>query len=254
MVTPSAEQARSLWISTLVPEDDCGRIVPNAMRLLLAEDSERLRQTLATAFRRSGYALDETGNGTDALWMAKEGTYDAIILDIMLPGLDGLAVLDDLRKSEVATPVLLLTARDSVPDRVLGLQTGADDYLPKPFALEELLARVQALCRRNYGKRSSTLMVGDLVLDTNSRTARRSDSLLDLTAREYALLEYLALRAGEVVTRTEIEAHIYDELVSPLSNVVDSAICTLRGKLAVNPDSAPLIHTRRGQGYLLGAP
>jgi DNA-binding response OmpR family regulator len=252
--TPRPEQARSRRISTLVPEGDCGRIAINVMRLLLAEDSERLRQTLATAFRRSGYALDETGNGTDALWMAKEGTYDAIILDIMLPGMDGLAVLDDLRKSEVATPVLLLTARDSVPDRVLGLQTGADDYLPKPFALEELLARVQALCRRNYGKRSSTLTVGDLILDTNTRTARRGDASLDLTAREYALLEYLALRAGEVVSRTEIEAHIYDELVSPLSNVVDSAICTLRGKLAVSPDSAPLIHTRRGQGYLLGAP
>lgn len=224
------------------------------MRLLLAEDSERLRQTLATAFRRSGYALDETGSGTDALWMAKEGTYDAIILDIMLPGIDGLAILEDLRKNGVATPVLLLTARDSVPDRVLGLQAGADDYLPKPFALEELLARVQVLCRRNYGKRGSTLAVADLVLDTTTRTARRGDTPLDLTAREYALLEYLSLRAGEVVTRTEIEAHIYDELVSPLSNVVDSAICTLRGKLAVNSGSAPLIHTRRGQGYLLGAP
>ena len=248
------EQARSLRISTLVPESDCGRIAVNIMRLLLAEDSERLRQTLAIAFRRSGYALDETANGNDALWMAKEGTYDAVILDIMLPGLDGLAVLSDLRKSGIATPVLLLTARDSVPDRVLGLQAGADDYLPKPFALEELLARVQVLCRRNYGKRSSTLMTGDLVIDTNARTARRGDVFLDLTAREYALLEYLALRAGEVVTRTEIEAHIYDELVSPLSNVVDSAICTLRGKLAVNANSAPLIHTRRGQGYLLGTP
>jgi DNA-binding response OmpR family regulator len=255
MIAPGPEeQARSRRISTLVPETDCGRIAVNVMRLLLAEDSERLRQTLATAFRRSGYVLDETGNGTDALWMAKEGSYDAIILDIMLPGMDGLAVLDDLRRSGVATPVLLLTARESVADRVLGLQTGADDYLPKPFALEELLARVQVLCRRNYGKRSSTLVVGDLTLDTNARTARRAEIPLDLTAREYALLEYLALRSGEVVSRTEIEAHIYDELVSPLSNVVDSAICTLRGKLAVSADSAPLIHTRRGQGYLLGAP
>lgn len=222
------------------------------MRLLLAEDSERLRQTLATAFRRSGYALDETGNGSDALWMAKEGTYDTIILDIMLPGLDGLSILSDLRTNEIATPVLLLTARDSVPDRVLGLQSGADDYLPKPFALEELLARVQVLCRRNYGKRSSTLSVTDLVVDTIARTAKRAGTPLDLTPRDYALLEYLALRVGEVVTRTEIEAHIYDELVSPLSNVVDSAICTLRGKLSITPDSAALIHTRRGQGYLLG--
>jgi len=224
------------------------------MRLLLAEDSVRLRQTLAVAFRRTGYAVDETGDGADALWMAKEGTHDAIILDIMLPGLDGLSVLRDLREAGNETPVLLLTARDAVPDRVLGLQAGADDYLAKPFALEELLARVQALCRRRYGKHNPRLILADLLIDTGSRTATRGGVPVDLTAREYAILEYLMHRKGDVVSRTEIESHVYDDLVSPLSNVVDSAICVLRSKLSVGENPVPLIHTRRGQGYVLSAP
>ena len=224
------------------------------MRLLLAEDSVRLRQTLATAFRRTGYSVDETGDGADALWMAKDGTHDAIILDIMLPGMDGLAVLRDLRVSGNETPVLLLTARDAVSDRVLGLQAGADDYLPKPFALEELLARVQALCRRKYGSRNPRLILADLLLDTGSRTVSRGGVPVDLTAREYAILEYLMHRKGEVVSRTEIESHVYDDLASPLSNVVDSAICVLRSKLSVGANPVPLIHTRRGQGYILSAP
>jgi DNA-binding response OmpR family regulator len=224
------------------------------MRLLLAEDSVRLRQTLAVAFRRTGYAVDETGDGSDALWMAKEGTHDAIILDIMLPGLDGLSVLRELREAGNETPVLLLTARDAVADRVLGLQSGADDYLSKPFALEELLARVQALCRRRYGKHNPLLVLADLLIDTGARTATRGGVPVDLTAREYAILEYLMRRKGEVVSRTEIESHVYDDLVSPLSNVVDSAICMLRSKLSVGANPAPLIHTRRGQGYILSAP
>lgn len=224
------------------------------MRLLLAEDSVRLRQTLALAFRRTGYAVDETGDGADALWMAKEGTHDAIILDIMLPNLDGLSVLRNLREAGNETPVLLLTARDAVPDRVLGLQAGADDYLPKPFALEELLARTQALCRKRYGKHNPRLILADLMIDTNSRTASRGGVPMDLTAREYAILEYLMHRKGEVVSRTEIESHVYDDLASPLSNVVDSAICVLRSKLSVGVNPVPLIHTRRGQGYILSAP
>jgi len=221
------------------------------MRLLVAEDSLRLRQTLAVAFRRSGYAVDDTGDGADALWMAKEGTYDTIILDIMLPGLDGLSILRELRGGGHETPVLLLTARDAVPDRVLGLQAGADDYLSKPFALEELLARVQALCRRRYGKHNPLLVLADLTLDTSSRNVTRNGVPLDLTAREYSILEYLMRRKGEVVSRTEIEAHVYDDLSSPLSNVVDSAICVLRSKLAAGGNPAPLIHTRRGQGYII---
>ena len=221
------------------------------MRLLLAEDSERLRHTLAVAFRRTGYAVDEAVDGEEALWRGRQGDHDAVILDIMLPGMDGLEVLRRMRAAGCEVPVLLLTARDSVPDRVLGLQAGADDYLPKPFALAELLARVQALCRRRYGRRGTRLEIGDLVVDTSMRTVERAGRPVELTAREYAILEYLAMRGGEVVSRAEIESHVYDDLVSPLSNVVDSAVCVLRAKLAVVPDAAPLIHTRRGQGYVL---
>ena len=149
--------------------------------------------------------------------------------------------------------VLLLTARDTVADRVTGLQSGADDYLVKPFALDELLARVQALCRRAYGSKRPRLMVADLEIDSASRTVTRAGRSVELTAREYQLLEYLARRRGECVSRTDIESHIYDEQVDPMSNVVDSAVCSLRKKIAVTDSVAPLIHTRRGLGYVLEA-
>jgi DNA-binding response OmpR family regulator len=148
---------------------------------------------------------------------------------------------------------MFLTAKDAVADRVAGLRSGADDYLVKPFALEELLARVEALCRRGYQKAASETTLADLTLDSTARTATRAGVALDLTAREFALLEYLMLRAGQIVTRTQIEQHIYDDLVSPMSNVVDSAVCALRKKIAVSEDSLPLIHTRRGQGYVMEA-
>ena len=221
------------------------------MRLLLVEDSNRLREAVAKALRQSGYAVDATGEGDDGLWMASENTYDVVILDIMLPGLDGLTILDRLRASGKETPVLFLTAKDTVADRVEGLRRGADDYLVKPFALEELLARVDALCRRSYQKPSSKVAVLDLEIDTSAKSASRGGEPIELTAREYAILEYLMMRQGSVVSRTEIEEHIYDELVSPMSNVVDSAVCNLRRKIANSPDAAPLIHTRRGQGYVL---
>ena len=221
------------------------------MRLLLVEDSNRLREAVAKALRQSGYAVDATGDGDDGLWMAKENTYDVVLLDIMLPGLDGLSILDRLREGGKETPVLFLTAKDTVADRVEGLRRGADDYLIKPFALEELLARVDALCRRSYQKPSSKVAVLDLEIDTNAKSASRGGEPIELTAREYAILEYLMMRQGAVVSRTEIEEHIYDELVSPMSNVVDSAVCNLRRKIATTPDAAPLIHTRRGQGYVL---
>ncbi len=223
------------------------------MRLLLVEDSERLRAAVARALRQSGYAVDDTGDGGDGLFMAKENTYDVVVLDIMLPTRDGLSILTAMREGGKDTPVLFLTAKDTVPDRVNGLRSGADDYLVKPFALEELLARIDALARRSYQKAAPKLTAGDLEVDTAAKVAQRAGQPLDLTAREYAILEYLMLRQGAVVTRTEIEEHIYDELVSPMSNVVDSAICMLRRKLAVATDSAPLIHTRRGQGYILDA-
>ena len=221
------------------------------MRLLLIEDSPRLQRSLTTALRRSGYAVDNALDGEQGLWLARSHQYDALVLDIMLPKLSGLDLLKTLRIEGRDTHVLLLTARDSVTDRVKGLDAGADDYLVKPFALEELLARVNVLCRRAYGQKTPKLVVGDLEVDRSARKARRAGRELDLTAREYQLLEYLASRRGEVVSRTEVEEHIYDGQVDPMSNVVDSAICTLRRKLAVGRDSAVLIHTRRGLGYVL---
>lgn len=221
------------------------------MRLLLVEDSKRLRDTIAMALRRSGYKVDDTGDGEEGLWLAQDYQYDAAILDIMLPSMDGLSLLKKLRAENNGTPVMFLTAKDTIEDRVEGLRSGADDYLVKPFALEELLARVEALCRRSYQKSSNTLQVADLILDSAAKTASRSGESIDLTPREFSLLEHLMLREGQVVSRTQIEEHIYDDLVSPMSNVVDSAIYALRKKIATGPASAPLIHTKRGQGYVL---
>ncbi len=221
------------------------------MRILLVEDSPRLQRSVGTALRKTGYAVDVAGDGEEGLWLAGSHDYDVIVLDIMLPKRDGLSVLAELRRRGQSVHVLLLTARDTVLDRVQGLQTGADDYLVKPFALEELLARVQALGRRAYGTKQPRFMVGDLEIDTLARCARRADQPVDLTAREYLLLEYLARRRGQVVSRAEIEAHIYDEQVDPMSNVVDSAVCSLRKKLGAAGEPA-LIHTRRGLGYVLG--
>ncbi len=220
------------------------------MRVLLVEDSVRLQRSLGTALRKSGYAVDVAADGEAGLWQAQSNDFDVIILDLMLPKRDGLSVLAELRRQGKSTHVLLLTARDTVADRVQGLQTGADDYLVKPFALEELLARVQALCRRAYGSKQSRVAIADLEIDTLARTARRAGQAIVLTAREYHLLEYLARRRGQVVSRSEIEEHIYDDQVDPMSNVVDSAICSLRKKLGAASD-APLIRTRRGLGYVL---
>lgn len=224
------------------------------MRILIVEDSRRLRETVAIALRRSGYRVDECGDGREALWKAEEIPYDAMILDIMLPEQDGLQVLEKLRSEGVETPVLMLTARDSVEDRVSGLRHGADDYLCKPFALEELLARVEVLCRRRHGKRSCLLSVADLELDTAAKKAARNGQELSLTSREYSLLELMMLNEGTVLSRAEIEKHIYDEYVSPMSNVVDSTVYALRKKMEVRPDMPTLIHTRRGQGYVLEEP
>ncbi len=220
------------------------------MRVLLVEDSERLQRSVTSGLKKSGYAVDMAKDGTEGLWLAQSNDYDVIVLDIMLPGLDGLAVLERLRKANRNTHVLLLTAKDTVEDRVRGLRLGADDYLVKPFAFAELLARVESLCRRCYGQKKPKLIVCDLEIDTVRKTASRNGQSFDLSPREYALLEYLALRAGEVVSRAEIEQHIYDELTDPMSNVVDSAICSLRKKLSPH-DGPNLIHTRRGLGYVL---
>jgi len=224
------------------------RSAPSRMRVLFVEDSRILQRTVTAALRKSGYAVDVTGDGHEGLWFAQSHPYDVVILDRMLPGLDGVTILQRLRQQGMTTQVLMLTAKDTVADRVTGLQLGADDYLIKPFALDELLARVQALCRRHYLKKSPRLCVGDLEIEPGTRTATRNGRPIDLTAREYRLLEYLASRAGEVVSRADIWAHVYDEHNEPMSNAVDSAICILRKKI----EPPPLLHTRRGHGYILG--
>jgi DNA-binding response OmpR family regulator len=222
-----------------------------AMRILVVEDSVRLREAVAKALRRSGYAVDESGDGEDALWQATEIDYDGIVLDIMLPKLDGLEVLAELRKKGKETPVLLLTARNQVQDRVTGLRAGADDYLGKPFALDELLARVDALCRRRFGRHAAVIRVGDVEIDTDARRAWRGGDPLDLTPREFRLLRIFALEQGKVLSRTQLEEHLYDELASPMSNVVDASVYQLRRKLRAAGSGTPLIHTRRGQGYVM---
>jgi DNA-binding response OmpR family regulator len=220
------------------------------MRILVVEDSERLQRLLGTGLRRSGYAVDIADNGPDGLWRALGTDYDVIVLDVMLPGMDGLSLLRELRAKDKQTHVLLLTAKDTINDRVTGLRSGADDYLVKPFAFDELLARIEALLRRQQVRKNPLLRAADLELDTVARIARREGKPINLLPREYALLEYLAARVGETVSRTEIETHIYDDRVEPMSNVVDSAICALRRKIDL-PDEPSLILTRRRMGYVL---
>ena len=222
------------------------------MRVLLIEDSPRLQASVGRGLRKAGYAVDVIGDGKEGLWLAESNEYDSVILDLMLPGLDGLSILRRLREQEKDVPVLILTARDTVDERVRGLQLGADDYLIKPFALEELLARVHTLCRRRYGRKNVPLVIGDLQIDTVARSVTRAGHVLDLAPREFSLLEYLALRRGEVVSRSDIEAHLYGESVELMSNTVDSAISSLRRKLGA-ATATPLIHTRRGMGYVLEA-
>jgi len=222
------------------------------MRVLIVEDSVRLRRSIETALAKSGYAVDATGDGREGLALAESTSYDAIVLDIMLPGLDGLSLLQRLRAQDEPTHILLLTAKDTVQDRVRGLDAGADDYLVKPFALEELLARVAALCRRTYGRKHPRLQIADLDIDMTSKEVSRAGQIVALKPREYALLEYLALRYGEVVSRREIETHLYDGRLDTASNVIESAISVLRKQLA-HAGASPLIHTRHGIGYILKA-
>jgi DNA-binding response OmpR family regulator len=220
------------------------------MRLLLIEDSERLRRSLNAGLRDAGYAVDVASDGETGLWMAKEQPYDVILLDLMLPVVPGLQVLEQLRAHGSQAHVLILTARDAIDDRVKGLRAGADDYLPKPFAFDELLARVEALCRRAYGRKAPRLQIGDLVIDRAARSVARAGLAIPLARREFALLEFLALRAGEVVSRAEIEAHVYNDEAELMSNAVDAAVYSLRRRIQP-PGTPPLLHTRRGHGYVL---
>jgi two-component system, OmpR family, response regulator len=217
----------------------------NAMRILVVEDEPRLLHNLAKTLREEGYAVDTADAGDDGFSKAMEWDYDAIVLDVMLPRLDGWEVLKRLRNKK-ATPVLMLTARDTARDRVHGLDTGADDYVVKPFDRDELLARLRALIRRSAGKARPSIEVQDVVIDARARAVICAGKPVTLTAREYAILEYLALHRGEVITRTELYEHLFDENEDTLSNLVDVHVFSIRKKLG-----AGLIMTRRGQGYCI---
>lgn len=220
------------------------------MRVLVIEDYEPVRQSILQGLQEEGFAVDATGDGEEGLWYARTGEYDLILLDLMLPKIDGLTILRRLRELGNLVHVLVLTAKDTLTDRIQGLDLGADDYLVKPFALEELLARVRALIRRKYRAKSPVVRVADLEVDTTRRRIRRAGRRIELTAHEYAILELLAVRAGEVLTRTTIWEHVYDFKAEPNSNVIDVHIAHLRQKLD-RDGACRLIHTRRGIGYVL---
>lgn len=215
------------------------------MRLLVVEDDPALLRSLAATFRDEGFAVDLAADGAEGVYKARETSYDAIILDVMLPKLDGWEVLAALRPA-MRTPVLMLTARDAFPDRVRGLNEGADDYLGKPFHTQELIARVKALIRRSAGQPQSALQIRDVTIDTAARTVTLAGAEVPLTAREYSLLEYLALHRGRVAGRTELYEHLFDEDDDTLSNLLDVHVSNLRKKLGHD-----LITTRRGHGYLI---
>jgi DNA-binding response OmpR family regulator len=223
------------------------------MHVLLIEDSHRLRESLCDGLQRCGYAVDVAADGESGLRFARHNPYDVIVLDLMLPKIDGLTVLRTLRAERCQAHVLILTARGAVPDRVHGLRDGADDYLAKPFSFDELVARLEALIRRSYGIKNPRIAVGPLIIDTSARTVTRDRELLHLTQREYALMEYLALRRGQMVERCQIEDHLYNERDFPMSNAVDRMVCALRKKIE-SPGCTSLLVTHRGRGYVLGGP
>ena len=205
---------------------------------------------LAKGLREQTYAVDVVADGEAAVYQASVNDYDAIILDLMLPQKDGIEVCRELRAAGLTTPVLMLTARDAVQDRIAGLDTGADDYMTKPFDFHELLARLRALLRRGHALRPETLEIADLSVDTRARLVRRGGRQIELTAKEYALLEYLARRAGEVVSRREIAEHVWEENFDPFSNLIEVYVQRLRRKIDEG-HSLKLLRTRRGEGYIL---
>lgn len=220
------------------------------MRILLVEDEPSAATMLAKGLREEAYAVDVAADGETAQSQAFANDYDLIILDIVLPGKDGFTVCRELRASGLTVPVLMLTARDAVEDRIEGLDSGADDYLPKPFDFDELLARVRALLRRRPALYPEVITVGTLSIETRTRRVTRAGQSIDLTAKEYALLEYLARRAGEVVSRGDLAEHVWDESYDPFSKVIEVFIQRLRRKVDEG-HALKLIHTRRGEGYML---
>jgi two-component system, OmpR family, copper resistance phosphate regulon response regulator CusR len=223
-----------------------------ALRILIVEDESAVAGMLAKGLREHAYAVDVAGDGEDALYHAKVNDYDLIVLDVMLPRRDGFEVCRELRAAGMAVPVLMLTARDVVADRVVGLDSGADDYLTKPFDFSELLARVRALLRRGPVVLPGKIQVADLLIDTRARRACRAGQTTELTAKEFALLEYLARHADQVIGRAEIAEHVWDENFDPFSNLIEVYIQRLRRKIDDGHD-LKMLRTRRGEGYMLSA-
>lgn len=218
------------------------------MRLLVVEDDVDLSRTLRRSLEEEGFAVDVVGDGEEALFSLREIKYDAAVLDLMLPRMNGWDVLESARKAGVSTPILILTARDAIAERVRGLNRGADDYLTKPFEIVELAARLRAIIRRSYGHSSSTIEIGDVTIDTASREVFRDGAAIEVTPREYAILELLTQSRGAVVPRSKIYEHIYDETTDVMSNVIDVHVAALRRKLG-----SEVIRTRRGEGYIIDA-
>ncbi|REJ75659.1 MAG: DNA-binding response regulator [Acidobacteria bacterium] len=221
------------------------------MRILLVEDDDRISRFISKGLKENAYAVDRVSDGDSAIHSAEVNDYDLVILDVMIPVRDGFEVCEHLRSSEIDVPVLMLTARDAVEDRIAGLDKGADDYLTKPFEFGELLARVRALLRRPRGEMiASTIRIADLEVDTRSQTAYGKGEAIDLTTKEYALLEYFARNAGRVIGREEISEHVWNENFDPFSNLIEVYVNRLRRKLLDGIDD-PSLQTRRGAGYIL---
>lgn len=221
------------------------------MRILVVEDDKKIASFVAKGLKEAGYAVDVAQDGPDGLDLGLSGVYDATVVDIMLPGIDGLTLIERLRAKKNNTPVIILSAKRTVDDRVKGLQTGGDDYLTKPFSFSELLARIQALIRRDTRvAEPSTLTVGDLTIDLLARETKRGDTVISLPAREFALLEYLMRHPGRIISKTSILENIYDYSFDPQTNVVDVLVCRLRNKIDKDFDRK-MLHTVRGMGYVL---
>ncbi|PWT81768.1 MAG: DNA-binding response regulator [Acidobacteria bacterium] len=222
------------------------------MRILLVEDEPRMANVIAKGLRENSYAVDVVADGDAALYQSSINDYDLIVLDVLLPERDGFEICREWRRRGNATPILMLTARATIDDRITGFDAGADDYLTKPFSFRELLARIRALLRRDSKLRPDVLQIEDLVVDSASHRVTRANREVQLTAKEYALLEYLARHAGELVSRADIAAHVWDDSFDPFSNAIEVYMNRLRKKID-DSHEMKLLHTRRGEGYILEA-
>lgn len=220
------------------------------MKILVVEDERDLNNIICKILKKNSYSVDSCLNGKEALDFLSVSEYDAIILDIMMPVMDGYDFLEHIRNENNTTPVLILTAKDSIDDKVKGLDTGGDDYLVKPFDFDELLARVRAVIRRKYGNISSEIKVGDLILDVSKKSVTRNGKIIDLTGKEYEVLEYLMQNKEKILTREQIQNHVWDFDYEGASNIIDVLIKNIRKKIDLG-NSEPLIHTKRGVGYTI---